>query len=236
MWYGEPVGGRLLVQPSLPGWWFGYVSLPLFQFMLLRWYYRLFIWARFLWQVSRSELRLLPTHPDRAGGLGLLGGASHAFQFLLMAHGTVVAGVFANAIFFAGAKLPQFKLEIAGVVLVLWLFVLGPLLAFVPCLAAAKRAGRREYGTLAQRYVVDFDRKWLRGGAPEGEPLLGSADIQSLADMGASYEVVSHMQRVPFKRGTVIQLAVFTLVPMLPLTLTMFSLGDLLDRVLKVMF
>ena len=235
-WYGEPVGGRLLVQPSLPGWWFGYVSLPLFQFLLLRWYYRLIIWARFLWQASRSELRLVPTHPDRAGGLGFLGTSSRAFQFLLMAQGTVVAGVFANAIFFAGAKLPQFKLEIAGVVLLLLLFVLGPLLAFVPCLVAAKRAGRREYGALAQRYALEFDRKWLRGGAPEGEALLGSADIQSLADMGGSYELVSRMQRVPFKRGTAIQLAVFTLVPMLPLTLTMFSLGELLDRVLKVMF
>ena len=70
-WYGVPADGRL--QPSLAGWWLGFVSLPLFQFLLLRWYFRLFIWARFLWQVSRIELRLMPTHPDRCGGLGFLG-------------------------------------------------------------------------------------------------------------------------------------------------------------------
>ena len=69
-WYGVAATGRL--QPSLAGWWFGCVSLPLFQFLLLRWYFRLFVWARFLWQVSRIELRLVPTHPDRCGGLGFL--------------------------------------------------------------------------------------------------------------------------------------------------------------------
>ena len=162
-WYSVPTGGKLDL--SLAGWWLGYVSLPLFQFMLFRWYFRLFIWARFLWQVSRAELRLVPTHPDRAGGLGFLSTLSHSFQPLLMAQGILFAGVFANAIFFGGAKLPQFKLEIIGVVLLSVLFVLGPLLAFVPCLASTKRVGLREYGTLAQRYVLEFDRKWLRGGA-----------------------------------------------------------------------
>jgi hypothetical protein len=69
-WYGITVTGKL--QPSLAGWWLGCVSLPLIQFILLRWYFRLLIWTRFLWQVSRIDLRLVPTHPDRAGGLGFL--------------------------------------------------------------------------------------------------------------------------------------------------------------------
>ena len=47
---------------------------------------------------------------------------------------------------------------------------------------------------LAARYAREFDRKWLRGGAPADEPLLGSGDIQSLADLGNSYEVVKEMQ------------------------------------------
>ncbi|WP_256971834.1 hypothetical protein [Paraburkholderia caledonica] len=53
---------------SLAGMWYGYVSLPIFQFLLLRWYFRLFVWTRFLWQVSRIKLSLVPTHPDRVGG------------------------------------------------------------------------------------------------------------------------------------------------------------------------
>ena len=73
-WHGAPVGG--IWQPSMAGWWLGLVSLPVFQFLLLRWYFRLFIWARFLWQVSRIELRFMPTHPDRCGGIGFLAGVS----------------------------------------------------------------------------------------------------------------------------------------------------------------
>ncbi len=114
--------------------------------------------------------------------------------------------------------------------------VLGPLLVFSPQLAAAKRAGLREYGTLAQRYVREFDQKWLRGGAPADEPLIGSADIQSLADLGNSFEVVKGMRLVPFTLRTVLQLAVVTLLPVAPLLLTMFSLEELLERLLKVVF
>jgi hypothetical protein len=105
----------------------------------------------------------------------------------------VLAGLMANRIFYAGARLPEFKVELIGLVAVLVLGILGPLLVFSPRLAAAKRKGLREYGGLAQRYVREYDQKWLRGGAPPDEQLLGSADIQSLADLGNSFEVVQGM-------------------------------------------
>ncbi len=212
------------------------MSLPLFQFLLLRWYFRLFIWARFLWQVSRLELNLQPTHPDRCGGLGFLADVSHAFAPVLLAQGALLAGNFANRIFYAGAKLPEFKVELIGLVAVMVFAVLGPLLVFGPQLADAKRRGLREYGILAQRYVREFDRKWLRGGAPADEPFVGSGDIQSLADLGNSFEVVKGMRWVPFTSQTVLQLAVITLAPVVPLTLTMISLEELLERVFKIVF
>ena len=233
-WYGVPADGRL--RPSAAGWWLGIVSLPLFQFLLLRWYFRLFIWARFLWQVSKIDLRFVPTHPDRAGGLGFLGSVSYAFTPVLLAQGVMLAGMIANKIFFAGAELPQFKVELAAVVALMVFAILGPMLVFGPKLEAAKRAGLREYGTLAQRYVREFDDKWLRGGAVAGEALVGSADVQSLADLGNSFELVRNMRWVPFSMQTVVQLAVTTLLPVLPLTLTMISLEQLLERLLKVVF
>ena len=210
-WYREAVGGQL--RPTMAGWWFGCVSLPLVQFILLRWYFRLFIWARFLWHVSRIELRLVPTHPDRAAGLGFVSGVVFAFQPLLLGQGVLLAGAMANKIFHAGAKLPDFKLELIGWVTMMLFFVLGPLLVFAPRLARAKRIGTAEYGALAQRYVRDFDHKWLRGGAAPDEPLLGSADIQSLSDMSNSYDVVKGMKWVPFSKQTVLQLAVISLAP-----------------------
>ncbi len=233
-WYGVGEGGRL--QPSLAGWWLGCVSLPLFQFLLLRWYFRLVIWARFLWQVSRLELSLMPTHPDRCGGLGFLGAVCNAFAPVLFAQGTLLAGVMANKIFYAGARLNDFKPEIIGVVALMVFAVFGPLLVFMQQLAAAKRSGAREYGTLAMRYSREFDRKWLRGGAPADEPLLGSGDIQSLADLGNSFAVVREMRWVPFTLQNVLQLAVTTVLPVGPLLLTIFPLEELLDRLLKLVF
>jgi len=231
-WYAVPTGGGRQLSPA--GWWFACVSLPLFQFILLRWYFRLFVWMRFLWQVTRSKLSLVPTHPDRAGGLGFLSLTVVAFTPLLMAHGALLAGMIANRIFFQGARLPDFKVELVVVVAFLLLVVLGPLLLFTPHLALARRVGLREYGTLAQRYVREFDDKWLRGGAPADEPLVGSADIQSLADLGNSFEFVRSMRAVPFTRDVVLHLAVITLLPVVPLLLTMVSLEELLKGLLKI--
>ena len=129
-WYATPSveGSRL----SIAGMWYVYVSLPIFQFLLLRWYFRLFIWARFLWQVSRIELSLVPTHPDRVGGLGFLSKMVYAFAPLAVAHGALAAGNLANRIFYLGAALPEFKIEIAVMVIFLFCVVLGPLLVFAP--------------------------------------------------------------------------------------------------------
>jgi hypothetical protein len=224
------------LQPSLAGWWAGCVSMPLFQFLLLRWYFRLFLWARFLWRVSRIELNIMPTHPDRCGGLGFLASVIYAFAPVLFAEGTVLAGMIANRIFYAGATLPEFKVELIALVAFMVFAVLGPLLVFAPKLEAAKRSGLREYGILVQRYVREFDYKWLRGGAPPGEQLLGSADVQSLADMGGSFDVVKEMKFAPFTLRTVLQLGIVTLLPVMPLVLTMFSLEDALTQLLSAIF
>ena len=233
-WYAAATdGGR---EFSAAGWWFFYVSLPFFQFILLRWYFRLFVWVRFLWQAARCEFNLVPTHPDRVGGLGFLSGTVIAFAPLLAAHGVLLAGMIASRIFFDGASLPEFKAEVIVVVVFLLVLVLGPLLLFVPHLSAARRVGLREYGTFAQRYVREFDHKWLRGGAPAGEPLVGSADIQSLADLGNCHELVRSMRLAPITRDAVLQLAVITLLPVAPLLLTMVSWEELLKRLLQVVF
>ncbi len=233
-WYATPsVEGSTL---SLAGIWYGYVSIPFFQFLLLRWYFRIFIWIRFLWQVSRIELSLVPTHPDRVGGLGFLSNIVYSFALLAVAHGALLAGNLANRIFYLGAALPEYKVEIVVVVIFLLCLVLGPLLLFAPQLAQAKRVGNREYGTLAERYVREFDAKWLRGGAPADEPLVGSADIQSLADLANSFEVVRTMQIAPITRDALIRLVAATLAPVVPLALTMMPFEELLKKLFGILF
>jgi hypothetical protein len=232
-WHGAMVDG--IWQPSAAGWWLGCVSLPVFQFLLLRWYFRLFVWARFLWQVSRLDLNLAPAHPDRAGGLGFLAAVDVTFAPVLLAQGALLSGMMANRILYGGAKLPDFKSELVGLVAFLVFAVLGPLLVFMRQLEAKKRRGMFEHGGLAQRYVSEYERKWLHGGAPAEEQLIGSGDIQSLADLGNSYAAVQEMRLVPFGWKDVTRLAAATALPLLPLTLTIFSLEELATRLLKVL-
>jgi hypothetical protein len=121
-------------------------------------------------------------------------------------------------------------------VLFLLCIVFGPLLVFAPQLASAKRTGLGEYGSLAQRYVREFDEKWLRNGGSKDEPLVGSADIQSLADLANSFDVVKTMRIAPITKDAILRLAAAVLLPIVPLALTMMSVEELLKRLFGLVF
>jgi hypothetical protein len=232
-WYARPDAAGLHLTPA--GYWLAFVSVPLFQFILLRWYMRFGLWFWFLWQVTRLNLRLVPFHPDRAAGLSFLGRSSYAFAPVLFAQGALLAGVIASQIFHAGHDLMSFKVMVVAFVAFFVAAVLSPLSVFTPTLSRVKRKGLAEFGTLASRYVNSFEDKWIRGAAPPEEPLLGSADIQSLADLGNSFTAVQEMRLVPFGWKDVTRLAAATALPLVPLTLTIFSLEELVTRLLKVL-
>ena len=231
-WYATP-GGALNLSPA--GFWYVFISVPIVQFLLLRWYLRLLIWFRFLWQVSRLELHLVPTHPDRAAGLAFLGRSAYAFSPILFAEGVLLAGLLSSEVLHRGRSLLSFKWEIGGTLTVLVFIILAPLLMFTPQMARAKRKGLADYGQLAQGYVDDFEGKWVLG-RPTSEPILGSSDIQSLADLGNSYAIVREMGLVPFGLQDIGRLAAATAAPLLPLLLTIFSPEELVMRVFRVMF
>jgi hypothetical protein len=233
-WYAIPEGGQSHL--TLAGYWYVFVSLPVFQFILVRWYLRFVLWFRFLWQVSRLNLHLIPSHPDRAAGLGFLGRSTYAFWPILFAQGALLAGLIAGQIFYAGQNLLSFKMQAAGFVAFFLVIIFSPLTVFTSHLTRAKRQGLGDYGRLASRYVHGFEEKWIRGGAAADEELLGSADIQSLADLGNSYAVIQDMYPVPFGLKDVTRLAAATVAPLVPLTLTVISLEELLGHLIKVLF
>lgn len=224
------------VHPTLAGYWYIFISRPLFQFILYRWYFRIFIWAWFLWKTSRMKLDLIPAHPDEGCGLGFLALSSVLFAPLIVAHGVLFSGIIANAIFYTGAALPAFMMLILSAIFFVLAIVLGPLFVFAPPLLHAKRIAIRDYGILASKYVGEFDLKWIRGGASDTEQLVGTSDLQSLADLANSFQVIQNIRLTPFDKYTVIQVIFLVLIPMLPLVLTMFSPEDLIKRFLEVLF
>jgi hypothetical protein len=92
--------------------------------------------------------------------------------------------------------------------------LVAPLLLLVPTLVPVKKRGLFEYGALATGYTQMFDAKWVHGRPPEGETLLGSSDIQSLADLGNSVAIVREMRTVPIDKRTLIGLALAAALPM----------------------
>ena len=232
-WYASSQGGQMHL--TLAGYWFAFVSVPVFQFILLRWYMRILIWFWFLLRVSLLHLHLLPAHPDRAGGLGFLGKSSFAFIPFLFAQGALLAGLIASRIFYNGQSLFSFKMTIVGFVGFFVAANLAPLLLFTPQLARAKREGLVEYGTFASEYVMDFDQKWLRRKVND-EQLLGTGDIQSLADLGNSFAFVRQMRPIPFATDDVVRLLVATVIPIVPLLLTIMPLEQLVTAVIKILF
>jgi hypothetical protein len=231
-WYVRP-GGREL---SLAGMWFVFFSLPLFQFLLVRWYFRLTIWAVFLFRVARLPLKLETLHPDKAGGLGFLGASLIAFIPLAAAHGVIVSGALAGQIFYAGAKLLDFKSLIAAAAALTLAVFAGPLLMFVPVLSRTRRAGLLNYGRVATDYTRDFREKWIDGAGPDpaAEPMLGSGDIQSLADLANSYAVAEQMRILPLTRTGVVQFVFAFLAPIVPLLLTVMPADQLARTLLKM--
>ena len=232
-WYAMP-GGRWNLTPA--GVWYVFISIPILQFILLRWYVRFLIWYRFLWQVSRIPLNLIPTHPDRAGGLGFLGSLSYTFGPVLFAQGAMLAGLIASNVLYHGGKLFSFKLYAGSFVGFFVFAIFGPLLMFTPQMASVRRKGLSDYGLLAQRYVEGFRDKWIPGHGINSEELLGTDDIQSLADLGNSYTVVQEMRVVPFNLKDVSRLAAATVAPMVPLLLLVWSPEEVITQVLKVVF
>ena len=232
-WYASPRGGQMHL--TWAGSWFAFVSVPIFQFILLRWYMRMLIWFLFLLRVSRLRLQLLPANPDRAGGIGFLGRSTIAFAPFLFAQGALLAGQIASRIFYTGQSLLSFKLTIVGFVCFFVAVILAPLLVFTPQLWDAKLDGLAKFGSFAEQYVMDFGQKWLPRKAND-EQLLGSADIQSLADLDNSYAVVREMRAVPFATDDAVWLLVASVVPMLPLLLTIMPLDQLVTEGIKMIF
>jgi hypothetical protein len=222
-------GGR--VGPAL-GWYLGF-CLPLFRFLILRWLWHLGLWCYFLWRVQRLDLRLIPAHPDHAAGLGYLEIVQEHFGTLALALSALLSAFFAEEISAGTMAFETIYLLIPLVVILSAVMFVAPLLIFTPKLWICRITGWSEYMDMASRYVNGFDRKWIRGDNPDGELLLGTPDMQSLADLTNSTNVVREMRWIPAGRRILLSLSACTILPLLPLFLLNHPLDQLIVQLFK---
>ncbi len=232
-WYAPVAGGARRFTAA--GWWYLLVSVPIFQFLLFRWIWRGIIWARFLSGMAGLNLRLVPTHPDRAGGLGFLAVAQSRFSIILLSLSAVLAGGFADRLLYEGASLSDFKAPAIGFVAIGVALVLAPLFPFGNKLRRLRLEGLLEYGALSSAHHRFFEEKWIQGQEAERKAILGNPDVSSLADLSTSYANVTAMRTLPFDTKTVIALAAAAAAPFLPLAATVIPLKEILKKLLGVL-
>jgi hypothetical protein len=215
------------------GWWYAVGSwLPVFLF--LRWLWRYLVWCWLLFRISRLDLRLVATHPDRAAGLNFVSFGHTAFANLGFAASCLVAGAIGTRILHEGATLASFRFPIAAFIGLLIVFGLLPLTVFWRPLWRAKEAGLFEYGAFSSRYVQEFHRKWI--GTKAGEsPIEANDDIGPLCDIGESFDRTFGMRIMPITLKSALVFALAGLAPMLPLVLMVMPLQEVLKLLMRAM-
>jgi hypothetical protein len=232
----DQLGSRPL---SWAGAWYAGVSLPLFQFLFFRSLWGWAIWFLFLIRLSRFKLRLMPTHPDLAGGLYILGDSPYAISIFVLAIGGTLSAAWANQVVYDGVPVVSFNKVFIAYLLITLLLAFGPLIVFAGKLDRLRSRGLRDYGALASRHARLFDDKWIkRLGAAEGieETPLGSPDMSSLADLNTSCEAVKKMKFFPFGARALIALAAAALLPMFPLILMQIPLKEIVSVIARAIF
>jgi hypothetical protein len=220
---------------SAAGWWFNLVCTPIFRFLLLRWCWRMFLWASLLWSVSRLKLFLVATHADLGAGLGFLSEGQRAFSPIVFAGGAVIAGEVGNAIAYQGAVLSSMKFPMIAYGVLAIIFLVVPLLVVSPVLFKIKKKALLEYGALVTILNQQFDRKWIQRDHPASETLLGNPDAASLAQLGSSLTVVKQMRLVPIDKPTLIALTISAALPMLPVVLYATPAPELIHATIKLL-
>jgi hypothetical protein len=218
------------------GWWRTLVSQPLFLLILSAWLWRVLVWARFLWGVSRLELRLVPAHPDRAAGLRFMALSLRAFAPVAFAFGAVVAGTLAGEIL-ATRPAPEFAYTpavLASGAVALVLFA-GPLFAFASPLHRARVRGALEYGALAAALGHRFEERWLAPGAAVDADALDANDFSATTDLYSIAGNVRQMAVIPAGVRDLAMLAIAAVLPFAPLVFVVMPLSTVLKSIAGVL-
>jgi hypothetical protein len=222
-------------QLGFGGWWFLFVVRPVFTFFLLHWVWRLFIVAVVSWRIAHLDLRLVPTHPDRAGGLGFLEQVLLAFSPIVLAVSAVLASHWAHQILYHQADMASLKLPLGVFVAALLVIFLGPLLLFSPPLRRLKRRSLLAYGAFVGGHGRLVRRRWILGEPVEDHGLLEAPELGPVADTITMYEAVKRIKMAPLGKQSLVAVLAPALLPMIPVFAIKVPVKDALLKLLGVL-
>lgn len=218
---------------TIPGYWYYIISAPIFQFFLYRMVWKFFLWVYFLFRLSRMELNLVATNPDLSGGLQFVGATNLYFGIIGFAQCCIVSAQIAEWVTLGRYQLSDHYSTIAINVLVDSFILMLPIMVFVPKLYRLRLQGRMDYSLVAMGYVRAFEEKWVKGINPENEKILGSSDVQSLADLYNSYAIVDQIRTIPIKPRMLLNLVIIIALPYAPLAFFVIPADEILKTAIK---
>ena len=222
---------RLGGEPSLALLWQRWVGLPLFFGVLLAWVWRFGVWGRFLLQMSRLELRLVAADPDGRGGLGFLTTSLPPCGLIGLAFSAALGGGMIDRIVHEGASPLEWKwVPIVPVVLML-LMCVTPLLVFYPTLWVVRRRAQLAYNRLTLAVGYEFQRAWLPAPAGEDPKALQANDFSATTDLYSVTANVYKMSALPVDLGGFLAIIIPTILPFVPVALSVVPIGELLQVV-----
>lgn len=217
------------------GYWYYIISIPFYQFFLFKMIWTFFIWSFSLLRISRLKLNLSSSSPDGAGGLAFLGYTQISFGLLGFAQNVTLSAGIANLIKYNNESFLDYRYNIITGILVFSLVYISPLMFFSKQMFKTKMLTLFEYSKLGLVYGTSFENKWIKKKLPQTEePFLGTADIQSLADLSNSVKMVQDQLIFPLRLTTFIVFFVFLLIPYLPLLLFRFTSQEIFEAIIKL--
>jgi hypothetical protein len=217
------------------GWWFLYVARPVFIVLLLGWLWRIGLVILLFHRLSRLDLSLVPTHPDRSGGLGFVKKLPMAFFPVTLAVSSVIASRWMHDMVYHDQTLASFKAPFAAFVVLWSAILLLPLLMLAPRLAAMKRQALRQYGALIGEHGRLVHRRWILGEPVPPTELLDAPELGPVADTAAIYEAVANVKPLPVGKDTLLMVLVPIMLPMLFVIARQIPIRELLLKLLKTL-
>ena len=117
----------------------------------------------------------------------------------------------------------------------IFLVALGPLIFFVPRLAALRCSGVVEYGILGQLQSAEFQDKWIAHRAGHEDEFLRATEVNTLSGFGNTYEKIGDLKPFPADLVAVYGLVAAVAVPALFVVLTEIPLAVVLEGLLKAL-
>ena len=222
-------------QLGFGGLWAAYVVRPIFLALVLGWLWRIILVASWFWRVGRLDLALVPTHPDRAGGLAFVEKVPGAFAMVTFALSAILASHWAHEIVHHGATLQSFKLPAVGFVVLWTLLMLLPLFALAPPLIAARGRAIPAYAELVGEQGRLVHRRWILRERIDDAPILDAPEIGPVADAASLYDAVKRMGIVPIGKGSIVQILVPIALPFIVVAMLQIPAKELLFKLAKAL-